>query len=401
MGSNLQRVSKLMKFESEFDWNGIEFPVSLKNIRNFEINNQISVNVLAEENGQIYICRKGAHSHNRVANPMLITDGNIKHYIAIKSLSRLLSSRNNKSKETQHFCMNCLQSYPSELSRDEHSRYCDNNEAVHIEMPRKHPIIKYTDGQYQLQVPFIMYANFKSILEPISRPSNNPEMPSTQGVNIHTPSGWCIRSEFAYGRIENPTTLYRGPECVKKFCEHIIEEAHRLYRSFPEKPMEPLTESQVKSHNRAKTCHVCFEPFKNDPRYCKVRDHCHYSGKYRGSAHSLCSLQYKIPSYIPIVFHNLTGYDAHLFIRELSSYGSQVGIIAKNMEDYISFSIKVEVDKYFDKNSEERSKEIDLRFIDSIKFMSSIRDSLVNNLESSNYKFFRFKEYNKEQHALL
>ena len=90
---------------------------------------------------------------------MLITSGNIKHYVATKSLSRLLSSRNSKHKEVHHFCMNCLQGYLSELSRDEHSRYCENNEAVCIEMPCKRPIIKYTDGQYQLKVPFIMYAD--------------------------------------------------------------------------------------------------------------------------------------------------------------------------------------------------------------------------------------------------
>ena len=247
-----------------------------------------------------------------------------------------------------------------------------------------------------------MYADFESILEPISRPSNNPEMPSTRGVNIHTPSGWCIRSESTYRKVKNPTTLYRGPYCVKKFCEHVVKEARRLYRLFPEKPMEPLTKAQVKSHNRAKTCYICFKPFKDgDRNLSKVRDHCHYSRKYRGAAHSSCNLQYKIPSYIPMVFHNLAGYDAHLFIRELSKYGSKVGVIAKSMEDYISFSIKVEADNYVDKNGEERPKKIDLRFIDSIKFMSSSLDSLVNNLASSNYRFFGFEEYNEKQHALL
>ena len=97
-----------------------------------------------------------------------------------------------------------------------------------------------------------------------------------------------------------------------------------------------------------------------------------------------CNLQYRIPSYIPTVFHNLSGYDAHLFVKELVSItdGSigHMGVIAKNTEDYISFSIKVEVDKYMDKKGIERSKEIELRFIDSFKFMSSSLDSLVNNL---------------------
>ena len=99
-----------------------------------------------------------------------------------------------------------------------------------------------------------------------------------------------------------------------------------------------------------------------------------------------CNLQYKIPPYIPIVFHNLSGYDAHLFIRELaaSTGGSNIGVIAKNTEDYISFSIKVEVDGVSlptpGPAGAHESKEIELRFIDSFKFMSSSLDSLVNNL---------------------
>ena len=78
-----------------------------------------------------------------------------------------------------------------------------------------------------------------------------------------------------------------------------------------------------------------------------------------------------------------------------------MGVRAKNKEDYITFSISVEVDKYVDKNGEERSKEIELRFIDSCKFMSSSLDSLVNNLARGNNKFFGFEDYNESQHKLL
>ena len=117
-----------------------------------------------------------------------------------------------------------------------------------------------------------------------------------------------------------------------------------------------------------------------------------------------CNLQYKIPSYIPIVFHNLLGYDTHLFIKELVASltdGAKMGVIAKNKEDYISFSIKVEVDKYIDKNGIEKSKEIELRFIDSLKFMSSSLDSLVNNLAKGGNKFFGFEGYNENRYKLL
>ena len=118
---------------------------------------------------------------------------------------------------------------------------------------------------------------------------------------------------------------------------------------------------------------------------------------YRGAAHSSCNLQYKIPNHIPLTFHNLAGYDAHLFIRELAKYTTDIGVIAKNTEDYISFSIKVEVSRYVDKFGEEMIKEKDLRFIDSIKFMSSSLDSLVGNLARSGHEFWGLEGYNEEQ----
>ena len=102
--------------------------------------------------------------------------------------------------------------------------------------------------------------------------------------------------------------------------------------------------------------------------------------------------------------HNLSGYNTHLFIKELaasSTDGAKMGIIAKNKKDYISFSIKGEVDKYINKNGIEKSKEIELRFIDSFKFISSSLDSLVNNLACGGSEFFGFKEYSENEYKLL
>ena len=129
---------------------------------------------------------------------MLITDRNNKHYVAIKSLRRLLSRQNSKHKESQYFCINCLQGFVEQKSRDEHLVYCQNNEAVRIETQNSKPIVQYSDGQYQFKVPLMMYADFESILEPIQGASNNPNISSTREVNVHTPSGWCVYSHFSY-----------------------------------------------------------------------------------------------------------------------------------------------------------------------------------------------------------
>ena len=115
--------------------------------------------------------------------------------------------------------------------------------------------------------------------------------------------------------------------------------------------MTLLTKSQLKEYARATKCHICYKPFSEKKK--KVRDHCHYTGLYRGAANSSSNLQYKIPSYTPVVFHSLAGYDAHLFIIELAKYTTGMGVIARNMDDYISFSIKVEVNKYIDKGENE------------------------------------------------
>ena len=101
------------------------------------------------------------------------------------------------------------------------------------------------------------------------------------------------------------------------------------------------------------------------------------------------------------MFHNLSGHDIHLFIRELGAHTSDMEVIAKNKEDYISFSIKVPVDSYIDKNGEEKDKLIELRFIDSFKFMSSSLDSLTKNLVSRGKKLFGFEDYSELQYDLL
>ena len=360
------------------------------------MNNGISVNVLSVEGRDVYICRKGQKvepNYNEI-NLMLISKDDRWHYTAIKSLSRLLTSRNTKHRCKQYFCNKCLQGFTLELSRDEHYAYCIDNETVRVEMPSKGSTIEFYDGQNQFKVPFMMYADFESILMPVQGRSPDPNKPYSSEVSRHIPSGWCVYSKFAYGDIKDPLTIYRGEDCVKRFCDYIMHEAHRLYYMFPEKPMDPLTNRQWKRYKKARECHICYKLFNSrDP---KVRDHCHYTGSYKGLANRNCNLRYGISPYIPVVFYNLSGCDAHPFIKELGAKSNNIGVIAKNREDYITFSVKVVVDRYTDKDDDERDKFIELRFINSFKFMASSLDSLTNNLVRGGRKLIGFEEYTDE-----
>ena len=119
----------------------------------------------------------------------------------------------------------------------------------------------------------------------------------------------------------------------------------------------------------------------------KVRDHCHFTGRYRGAAHNLCNLKYRKPNFTPVVFHNLSGYDSHLFIKNLGFSVGDIDCIPNNEEKYISFTKKIQVGSYTKKVKNKRgeinveTKPLDhkIRFIDSFKFMATSLDNLVNN----------------------
>ena len=157
--------------------------------------------------------------------------------------------------------------------------------------------------------------------------------------------------------------------------------------------MIPLTKTQWKEYNSSNKCHICLKPILGN----KVRDHCHYTGYYRGPAHSMCNLRCKVPSFIPVVFHNLSGYDAHMFIKELVKYSNNDrNVIAKSKENYISFSSRIPVFEYEDG----RAKTIELRFIDSYKFMASSLDSLTTNIIKGGKRLFDLSD-NLAKYKLL
>ena len=162
--------------------------------------------------------------------------------------------------------------------------------------------------------------------------------------------------------------MYRVKDCVEKFVEYIQEEVKRLYATFPQSPVTEPTDVVTREHEAAENCHIFLKEF-NEPQNKKVRDHCHYTGLYRGAAHNSCNLKYRIPDYVPIVFYNLSGYDADLFIKELGRWFNKndIGVITKNKEKYIIFNVKINVKLagVSNKYGTEVRKNIQLRFIDS------------------------------------
>ena len=242
--SHPECMSNLKKLANNYDWSGLEFPIAINKMEVFKKNNDVSVTVLALKCPEVYIARKSELKASKDIKLLLITNGEKRHYMMIKSLSRLLGSENSRHKCKQYFCLNCLQGFHSEASRDKDCEYCKDNELVNIEMPKPSSFAQFHNGQNQFKVPFTLYADFKAILRPIHGPNPNPNMPYIKKVNQHIPSGFYVHSKLAYGEVKDPLKLYRGKDCVQVFCDYIKKEARRLYHMFAEKPMEPLTSKQ-------------------------------------------------------------------------------------------------------------------------------------------------------------
>ena len=153
--------------------------------------------------------------------------------------------------------------------------------------PERILFLRFHSGQYQFKVPFVIYADFKAILQSSKEETDSDPLSFYMTeINRYVPSGLCTYTIFAYGEVENLLRIYWGKDCV----EVISEEAKRLYHMFFPKLMEPLMLEQWKEFGRVAKCHICLECFELWDTI--FRDHCHYTGKYRGATHRKCNLQY-------------------------------------------------------------------------------------------------------------
>ena len=170
---------------------------------------------------------------------------------------------------------------------------------------------------------------------------------------------------------------------MKVFCNVLKEHTKRLmYRK--KRKMIPLTDKENRSYENQKHCHVCRKPFTKDDK--KVRDHCYFTGKYRGPAHNKCNMNYKITKNILVAFHNLSSYDNHFIIKELAKeFDGELECLGENTEKYITFSVKINK-KIMKKDEDGKEKIVNiphrLKFIDSYRLMPASLSNHVDNFSN-------------------
>ena len=181
------------------------------------------------------------------------------------------------------------------------------------------------------------------------------------------------------------------------FVEKLEEVTKKIYETFKKPKLIIFDEAAKRLHESQNKCYACGEKFKDDDiNMRKVRDHCHYTGKYRGALHNKCNLRLKRTRTITVFFHNLTGYDCHLFVKRLADSQGDVSCITRNEEKYVAFNKRVLVDTIVTDDEKEVNVYSCLRFVDTMNFMRISLEKLVGNLDKPSFehtgKYFRGEE---------
>ena len=158
-------------------------------------------------------------------------------------------------------------------------------------------ILKYNHREKPLKALFMIYADLECLLEKMHSCQNNLEKSYTEKKIKHTPSGYSLFTSCSFDPTKNKLDCYRDKDCMERFCKNLKEHATRII-NYEKKEMIPLTNEENKSYKKQKICYICKKEFSIDDdnkKYHKVRDHCHYTGKFRGGAHNICNLRYKTP----------------------------------------------------------------------------------------------------------
>ena len=380
------RIDKNLKSkEHTLNMDGIAYPVDFRGIDRFEKQNpEISISILGyNEEEKVYPLKLSKYTgskHDIIL--LLIKDEDNSHYCLVKNISALLSSQINKHKGTCNICLNCFNGFNTQDSLNKHKEYCYNNECVKINMPPSGSFLEFKNFIHSEKAPFAIYADFESLIKPLNVCDPDPEKSYTNKYQKHEPISFCyyIKS-FNESVYKSKLRIYTKKEesdydAMDTFINWLESDVKEI-ANLENKDMI-FTPENEKEFINASNCWLCGEYMGND----RVRDHCHFTGKFRGAACNSCNLKLKRQNNISVFFHNLAGYDSHLFIKKLGTPEEKENIdcIPSNEEKYISFSKTIITGQYKNKQGETKDKTFKIIFKDSLKFMLSSLGALVNNL---------------------
>lgn len=364
----------------------IDFPIAPENLEKVEKVLSCRFNVYTYHDDTIVPVR---FSSQEAINLWYEKKGDNAHYGWIKNISRLTGGSN-------HVCYRCLANFSRAESLSRHEEVCSGNrEAVTI-MPNEGEGLQYKKSVKNVFSPLVIYADFESINSPVSETRQNNVISTHNNISY----GAYISTNAV---LPSPYTDYIGTDCGEKFLKYLFDHVSDQLLRLEERKKETWDFKQVKKYYGEKTCWVCDKEFvsinhsvrkrifsksacdrteeeKETIKNIKVRSSCKITGQPCGlssAIHYCCKMDLQRRPTIPVVFHNLQGYDANFIIRALSNLltndpewcrkhklnvGNPMRAIATSYEKFKTFSIG------------------QFKFIDSLAFLPSSLSKLIENL---------------------
>lgn len=401
------RVSQYKKYAELYDFSGVNYPAEVKDIDQFNHNNEtkkLCVNVFGLEpndngthNAVLIKMAKNANREDfRKINILIVNDESEcnQHYVGIVDISRLFGKQN---KHRHEFCYNCV-NLVTKKSFKSHQKICLRFKNQEIRMPEsdfkgsdewnEKLYIQFDAEQKLLKHEFAIYADFEAICKKLKQEfggeiydDDEDEHSKTTKISRHIPCGYayCV---ITNGKLHK-FRVNRGKNCVQDFFHDIQKEVKKIkdrYRNGLS--MRPLTEDDEQEFQLSTSCSICKHEFKDTS--IKVRDHCPFTGYYRGAAHSSCNAIFTLKTAkVPIIFHGFRNYDSHLLIQGFEKYGDRITVIPSNTEKYMSIICD------------------DFVFLDSLMFLNSSLSTLVENLRQPDKNADEGKDFQSKFSILI
>jgi hypothetical protein len=259
----------------------------------------------------------------------------------------------------------------------EHEKNCYIHGEQRIQFPED-DIVKFRNIKHQMLAPWIIFADCESILKKLAI---DPDANSNK-YQHHIACSWSYKIVSNVSDTKYEMRYYFGTNALQKFIESLLWDLKNIILPSVGSEAEMIwNDEDIRKFQSATHCHICEKKLTvDDPT---VRDHCHFTGVFRGAAHNSCNLQYQISKNytLPIVIHNSRAYDTHLIVQAIKKEYGRIRLIPNNMERYISLQIGK------------------LRFIDSFQFLPFALADLTKNVKD--FKHLKEHYTDENQFKLL